>query len=67
MSAEDFAYFLQKVPGTFWWIGTGNKKLGATASIHSSKFKIDENSLMYGAAFLAFLTIEYLNDCERKN
>jgi amidohydrolase len=60
MSAEDFAFFLQKVPGTFWWIGAGNKKTGATASIHSSKFKIDENALMYGAAMLAFVTLEYL-------
>lgn len=60
MSAEDFAFFLQRVPGTFWWIGAGNKKTGATASIHSSKFKIDENVLMYGAAMLAFLTLEYL-------
>jgi amidohydrolase len=61
MSAEDFAYFLQKVPGTFWWIGSGNRKIGATASIHSSKFTIDEMSLMHGAAFLALLTMEYLN------
>jgi amidohydrolase len=60
MGAEDFSYFLQKVPGTFWWIGAGNHKIGATASIHSSKFMIDENALMYGTAFLAFLTTEYL-------
>lgn len=66
MSAEDFAYFLQKVPGTFWWIGAGNRQLGATASIHSSKFKIDEKVLMYGAALLAFLTIEYLSARGRK-
>jgi amidohydrolase len=67
MSAEDFAYFLQKFPGTFWWIGAGNKKIGATASIHSSEFMIDENALMFGAAFLAFLTIEYLKSRERKS
>lgn len=60
MGAEDFSYFLQKVPGTFWWIGTGNKKLGATASIHNSKFRIDENSLTYGSAMLAFTALEYL-------
>jgi hypothetical protein len=35
--------------------------IGAAVSIHSSKFKIDEKGLMYGAALLAFLTIEYLN------
>ena len=67
MGAEDFAYFLQKVPGTFWWIGAGNKKIGASAPIHSSKFMIDENALMFGAAFLAFLTIEYLRSSGRKS
>ncbi|MCL5267838.1 MAG: M20 family metallopeptidase [Bacteroidetes bacterium] len=67
MGAEDFAYYLQKVPGTFWWIGTGNKKTGATASIHNAKFRIDESSLMYGAAFLAFLTIEYLRQRDRES
>ncbi|HUI28782.1 MAG TPA: M20 family metallopeptidase [Candidatus Acidoferrales bacterium] len=67
MSAEDFAYFLQETPGTFWWIGAGNKKTGATASIHSSKFKIDENALMHGSALLAFLTMQYLDSRDRKD
>ncbi len=67
MGAEDFAYYLQKAPGTFWWIGTGSKKAGATSSIHSSKFRIDELSLMHGAAFLAYLTIEYLRQRGRKS
>ncbi len=66
MGAEDFAYFLQKVPGTFWWIGAGNKKIGAAASIHNSKFKIDETAMMYGSAFLAYLTIEYLSQRSRR-
>jgi len=60
MGAEDFAYFLRKTPGTFWWIGGANGKIGATSSIHSATFRIDESALAYGSAFLAFLTIEYL-------
>ena len=67
MGAEDFAYYLQKAPGTFWWIETGSKKAGATSSIHSSKFRIDESSLMHGAAFLAYLTIEYLRQRGRES
>ncbi len=61
MGAEDFAYYLQKVAGTFWWIGAGNKKTGATASIHSSKFKVDESAFMYGSALLASVAMEYLS------
>ncbi len=64
MGAEDFAYYLQEVPGSFWWIGAANKELAATASIHSARFKIDEAALMYGAAQLASVTIGYL---ESKN
>ncbi|HQT92279.1 MAG TPA: M20 family metallopeptidase [Candidatus Kryptobacter bacterium] len=61
MGAEDFSYFLQKVPGSFWWVGAGNSKIGATASIHSSKFKVDESAFMYGAALLASVALEYLS------
>ena len=28
MGAEDFAYYLQQVPGTFWWIGAGTPEQG---------------------------------------
>lgn len=61
MGAEDFSYFLQKVPGSFWWVGAGNSKIGATASIHSSKFKVDESAFMYGTALLASVALEYLS------
>ena len=60
MGAEDFSYFLQKVPGSFWWVGAGNSRIGATASIHSSKFKVDESAFMYGTALLASVALEYL-------
>lgn len=65
MGAEDFAYFLRVVPGTFWWIGAGNRKMGATSSIHSSSFRIDEEAMFYGSSLLAFLAIEYLRQRER--
>jgi amidohydrolase len=61
MGAEDFSYFLQKVPGSFWWVGAGNSEIGATASIHSSKFKVDESAFMHGAALLASVALEYLS------
>lgn len=60
MGAEDFAYFLQKVPGSFWWVGAANKEIGAIASIHSARFKVDESAFMYGSALLASVAIEYL-------
>ncbi len=64
MGAEDFAYYLREVPGTFWWIGAGNRKTGATASIHSSKFMVDESAFMYGSALLASVAMKYLSGKE---
>ncbi len=62
MGAEDFSYYLQKKPGSFWWMGARNPKIGATASIHSSKFAIDESAMMYGSALLAHITLRYLHE-----
>jgi amidohydrolase/hippurate hydrolase len=60
MTAEDFAYYLQKVPGSFWWIGAGTPEQGCTAGLHNSHFTIDENILTMGSAMLAWLAYRYL-------
>ncbi len=59
LGAEDFARFLQKAPGVFYYIGTKNKKKGCTAPNHSSKFKVDEDVLKYGALSLATLALDF--------
>lgn len=40
---EDFAYFLEKVPGAYFYLGTGG--LGFDAPLHSPHFKINEEAL----------------------
>lgn len=57
MFAEDFAYYLKKVPGTFYWIGAGN-----TTGLHTSKMKLNEKALPAGAGLLAYLAISYLRN-----
>lgn len=52
--AEDFSFFLQKIAGTYYFLGTHNEKLGCIHPNHSSRFKIDEDVLKYGSASLAF-------------
>jgi amidohydrolase len=51
MGAEDFAYYLEKVPGTFLRLGVGVP--GHPASLHSATFAPDERALVIGAAALA--------------
>ena len=55
--AEDFCYYLQKRPGTFFWLGVGNPKWKIIEPSHSPRFKIDENALPVGAAIMASLVI----------
>jgi amidohydrolase len=56
-AAEDFAYFLERVPGAFAFIGAGNVASGITAPHHSPRFDIDEAALPIGAELLARIAL----------
>ena len=58
---EDFAYYLQKVPGAFIFLGTGNEEKDTCHPLHSSQFNIDEDSLEIGVAIMASTIMNYLN------
>jgi amidohydrolase len=60
MTAEDFAFFSQKVPSCFYRLGTGNKSKGITSGVHTSSFDIDEDALEIGAGLLAWLAVSEL-------
>ena len=48
MAGEDFAYFADRVPSVFFYLGSGNKKSGIEMPLHNSRFKIDESCLQIG-------------------
>ena len=52
LGGEDFAYFLQKVPGCLVRFGAGHPELPNTPA-HSPYFDFDEGVLPIGASFLA--------------
>jgi len=54
MGGEDFAFFLEKVPGAFIWLGVGEDVSG----LHTPRFAFDEEILPRGSALLAALAIE---------
>jgi amidohydrolase len=58
MGGEDFAYYLQKVPGTFFF--TGAKPLGVDPSFphHHPKFDIDEKAMLIAAKTLGTAAIK---------
>jgi len=50
MGAEDFAFFLEKIPGAYLFIGNGD-----TAGLHHPKFDFDDEAAAHGASFFARL------------
>lgn len=58
MGGEDFAYYLEKIPGSFSFIGGANKKKGIYSKLHTPHFIIDEDALPMGAALLYALANE---------
>jgi amidohydrolase len=61
MTAEDFAYYSQKIPSCFYRWGTGNIAKGITAMNHTPQFDIDEESLIPGMAGLVVSALNELN------
>ena len=57
MTAEDFAFYLEKVPGAFIWLGVGEDISG----LHTPQFAFDEEILPRGSALLAALALESLS------
>ena len=60
MTAEDFAWYSQKVPACFYRLGTSNLAKGIVAKQHTSTFDIDENAMKIGMETMTFLTINLL-------
>jgi hippurate hydrolase len=58
MGGEDFAFFLEKIPGAFIWLGVGDD----VSYLHTPTFAFDEEILPRGSAFLAALALESLSE-----
>ncbi|HSG68635.1 MAG TPA: M20 family metallopeptidase, partial [Bacteroidales bacterium] len=61
MTAEDFSYFAQQIPGCFFRLGTRNEEKEITSNLHSSTFDIDESSLETGMGIMAWFAVSELN------
>ena len=62
MGGEDFAYYLEKVPGTFMVLGTYNEKLGYVHGIHTSRFNVNEKILHIGSTIFAEGAVQLLKN-----
>lgn len=58
MGSEDFAYFMDEVPGVFGFLGS--RDAAHTATNHNDKYTVDESVLKRGAAMHAQFALDYL-------
>lgn len=60
MGGEDFAYYLEKVPGCFMFLSTSNHDKATDYPHHNSHFDVDEEVLWEGAAVFVKIVEDFL-------
>ena len=62
MGSEDFAFFMEKVPGIFGFIGSRDPEQGFVYTNHHEKYSVPEEVLQRGAAMHAQFALDYLTE-----
>ncbi len=60
MASEDMACFLERVPGTYFFVGSANPERGLDFPHHHPRFDFDEDALPLGVGLLAAAVAEYV-------
>jgi len=60
MTAEDFAWYTQEIPGMMYRLGVGDPGSEQPYSLHSPLFKVNESALKTGISVMSYLAIELL-------
>ena len=60
LGAEDFAYYSQVIPASFYRLGTSNPAKGISSYVHTPTFNIDEDALKIGPGLMAWMAIKEL-------
>jgi amidohydrolase len=61
LGAEDFSYYSQVVPASFYRLGTSNASKGITSYVHTPTFDIDEEALAIGPGLMAWMALQELS------
>lgn len=60
MGGEDFSCYLERIPGAFFFVGSGNPKKGISYPQHHPKFDIDEQALANGMEIMLRTVLKLL-------
>lgn len=61
MGGEDFACYLEKVPGAFMFLSSSNPALHTDVAHHNPKFNVDESVMWEGSAVFVAIVEKFLN------
>jgi len=60
MTAEDFAWYTQSIPGMMYRLGVRKPGADTVLQLHTPRFQADESALRTGISLMSFLSIELL-------
>lgn len=60
MGGDDIAFFLEKVPGTYFFLPTSDTSKGEVIGHHNPEFFLDEKPLWIGTALMSGMIISWL-------
>lgn len=61
MAAEDMSYYLNEIPGAYFWLGSGSEAKGTHWPHHNPRFDLDEDVLPLGVALFAGIAEDYFS------
>ncbi|WP_233559690.1 M20 family metallopeptidase [Taibaiella sp. KBW10] len=64
MTAEDFSFYTQEIPGCFYRLGTNKNNETFLNPVHNDHFDIDETALITGSGLMAWMAYRFLNGAE---
>src|SRR5690606_23361434 len=60
MGGEDFAFYLQHVPGTMFRLGVGRPDASEVVDIHQPSFDVDESAIGHGVRVMVHTALAAL-------
>lgn len=60
MTAEDFAFYLERVPGAFICLGNNRTPERPSASLHNCRFDFSDDAIPIGVKLLSAIAIDFL-------
>lgn len=60
MASEDMGFFLDEIPGCYFFVGAGNQEKGIVYPHHHPKFDFEERAMINGVAIMAEAAAQYV-------